>query len=139
MRIEYCKDCGTQKGRKYTDGGATVMICSKCDDCVFCSMSFPDTEVLNIEPLNPVTKGHRIFIPKDHVRDFSENADVTIKTMYAAQQYAKEVGGDFNIITSAGKSATQSVFHLHVHFVPRTENDGLHLPWTNQVKVVEQY
>lgn len=105
------------------------------DECVFCSMSFPDTEVLNIEPLNPVTKGHRIFIPKDHVRDFSENADVTIKTMYAAQQYAKEVGGDFNIITSAGKSATQSVFHLHVHFVPRTENDGLGLPWTKQREI----
>lgn len=37
-----------------------------------------------------------------------------------------------NFITSAGPAATQSVFHLHVHLVPRFEDDGLILPWTGQ-------
>jgi histidine triad (HIT) family protein len=37
-----------------------------------------------------------------------------------------------NIITSIGRVATQSVFHLHVHIVPRHEGDGLCLPWTGQ-------
>lgn len=103
-------------------------------DCVFCHFEFPDTEVLNIEPLNPVVPGHRIFIPKDHVSDFAEDAQVTIKTMFAAQQYANKLGGEWNLITSKGKNATQSVFHLHVHLVPRRENDGLLLPWSNQRK-----
>ena len=108
------------------------------EDCVFCKMEFPDSEVLNIEPLNPVVLGHRIFIPKDHVTDFGENADVTIKTMYQAQQYAKNCTGEYNIITSKGKSATQSVFHLHVHFIPRHEGDGLHLPWTGQKQIPQE-
>jgi len=38
---------------------------------------------------------------------------------------------EFNLITSAGKNATQSVFHLHVHLVPRVAGDGLSLPWTS--------
>lgn len=107
---------------------------TKGEKCVFCAMTFPDAEVLNIEPLNPVVEGHRIFIPKEHATDFADNEQAVIKTMYAVHQYAKKVGGEFNIITSKGKSATQSVFHLHVHFVPRKENDGLALPWTGQKK-----
>ncbi|OHT47970.1 hypothetical protein BKG71_25700 [Mycobacteroides chelonae] len=39
-----------------------------------------------------------------------------------------------NVITSIGPDATQTVFHTHIHVVPRRENDGLHLPWTGQVK-----
>lgn len=100
------------------------------EECVFCAFTFPETEVLNIEPLNPVVPGHRIFIPKEHVSDFADDPQATIKTMYSAHQYAKEKGGEWNLITSKGKNATQSVFHLHVHLVPRQENDNLLLPWT---------
>ena len=102
------------------------------EDCPFCPMVFPNNDVLNIEPLNPVVEGHRIFIPRQHVTDFAENAIVSNAVMYQVQQHAQKVGGDFNIITSKGKNATQSVFHLHVHFVPRRENDGLMLPWTGK-------
>jgi histidine triad (HIT) family protein len=48
-----------------------------------------------------------------------------------ACQYARdEVVGSCNIITSTGSSATQTVFHLHLHVVPRSTGDGLTLPWT---------
>lgn len=47
--------------------------------------------------------------------------------MYRAAEIAPHPS---NLITSAGAEATQSVFHLHVHIVPRGENDGLALPWT---------
>jgi hypothetical protein len=42
------------------------------------------------------------------------------------------MGGQWNLITSAGTDATQSVFHLHVHLVPRRPNDGLKLPWSEK-------
>jgi histidine triad (HIT) family protein len=54
--------------------------------------------------------------------------------MRHAAEYCKHSGiYDYNIITSMGEYATQTVFHLHVHIVPRRLNDGLHLPWTELV------
>ena len=96
-------------------------------------MFIDDREIIEIEPLNPVVKGHRIVIPKAHVQDFSENVAVTSSVMEYAATLAKTLG-DVNLITSKGKNATQSVFHLHVHLIPRTKDDGLHLPWTNQAE-----
>jgi len=88
-----------------------------------------------IEPLNPVTKGHFIVIPRDHVADAYDNPSVTAMAMHDAAQWSKMFSWrdplyeSVNFITSVGKAATQSVFHLHIHVVPRAENDGLALPW----------
>ncbi|AYN58878.1 histidine triad nucleotide binding protein [Arthrobacter phage Richie] len=88
-----------------------------------------------IEPLNPVTPGHFIVIPRRHVADAYDDTSVTAMTMHDASQWAKMFSWrdkryeSVNFITSVGKPATQSVFHLHIHVVPRTENDGLALPW----------
>ena len=51
---------------------------------------------------------------------------------------ASNIYTDYNLITSAGIPATQSVLHLHIHIVPRYENDGLHLPWTDQRRAVSK-
>jgi histidine triad (HIT) family protein len=51
--------------------------------------------------------------------------------MSRAAQWARTCG-DANLITSVGSAATQTVFHLHVHVVPRRAGDGLALPWTSQ-------
>jgi histidine triad (HIT) family protein len=51
--------------------------------------------------------------------------------MKVAVAYADPIG-QYNFITSAGKAATQSVMHLHIHIVPRQEGDGLLLPWSGQ-------
>jgi histidine triad (HIT) family protein len=88
--------------------------------------------VLVIVPLNPVTSGHVIVLPKKHVIDFTTDWLATIDATHAAFQYARRVGGDVNLITSKGEAATQSVFHLHIHLVPRRENDGLALPWSER-------
>lgn len=83
-------------------------------------------EALAIVPLKPVVDGHIIVLPKVHVTDFTTDPAVTgIVTQCAAEL----AGHPSNLITSAGAEATQSVFHLHVHIVPRAENDGLALPW----------
>lgn len=81
-----------------------------------------------IRPLEPVTEGHVLVIPTVHVRDAVADPDVTGQVMACAAEWAESVGS-CNIITSVGPAATQSVWHLHVHVVPRRAGDGLLLPW----------
>jgi histidine triad (HIT) family protein len=85
--------------------------------------------VVCFEPLNPVTPGHMLFVPRRHVTSAIESPPHFGACAEAAAWYGLEQG---NIITSVGSAATQSVFHLHVHWVPRRAGDGLHLPWTGQ-------
>lgn len=89
--------------------------------------------VVAFEPLSPVAPGHRLIVPKTHLRDAAENPFVTGTVMECAAMAARALG-DCNIITSIGPAATQTVFHLHVHVVPRRPGDGLALPWTGQVR-----
>lgn len=102
-------------------------------DCPFCPMFlFLSEDIIDIEPLNPVVEGHRLVIPREHMADFTEDGEVSARCMEYASKLAEKLGGDFNLITSKGKNATQTVRHLHIHLVPRKENDGLMLPWSSQ-------
>ncbi len=108
-------------------------------DCPFCKriaageyddeLSLPGT-VAVFEPLNPVTRGHLLAVPFRHVRDAAAEAVVTAVVMEHVARLLDNFGIQANIITSIGPDATQTVFHLHVHIVPRREGDGLRLPWT---------
>jgi histidine triad (HIT) family protein len=96
--------------------------------CVFCQrvdggeFDYYDNWCVAFQPLNPVTSAATSPTSAAHAMRF-------------AAVCARDMGlDDFNLITSAGSWATQTVFHLHVHVVPRREGDGLHLPWTGQVK-----
>lgn len=84
------------------------------------------------EPLNPVTKGHLLVVNRRHTDDFTSDSVVFAETSKVASEVANKIGGEYNLITSKGKNATQSVFHCHIHLVPRRAGDGLALPWTNQ-------
>lgn len=111
--------------------------------CPFCEIAhgrapaevicrWPD--VLAIRPLDPVVDGHLLVIPRTHVEDALDDPLVTAMVMHRAAQLGgqygmKQPGMGLNFISSVGKAATQSVFHLHIHIVPRFENDGLALPW----------
>ena len=108
---------------------------SPVSDCVFCAIirgEAPATivhdwdDALAIVPLDPVVDGHLLVLPKQHVADFGVDPDVSAAVMRRA---AEIVPHPANIITSLGREATQSVWHLHAHIVPRAENDGLALPW----------
>ena len=114
-------------------------------ECVFCQIvagQAPATvkadgiSSIMIEPLNPVVDGHLLVIPRDHVADAYENPSVTATAAFDAAQWAKMISWrdpryeSVNIITSVGEPATQSVFHLHLHIVPRRAGDGLALPWS---------
>lgn len=106
--------------------------------CVFCEiiagrapatiLAETPTSVV-IVPLGPVTPGHVLIIPRIHVVHFATDLLVSTQVMADAAIWAQDHPGEFNILTSAGRAATQSVDHLHVHYVPRAADDGLMLPW----------
>lgn len=105
------------------------------DPCVFCEIVAERepavfvrrwTDAVAIVPLEPVTEGHVLVLPRVHVPDATDHPETTATVMWRAASLAVP---PCNLITSSGREATQSVFHLHVHIVPRRENDGLALPW----------
>jgi len=112
------------------------------DECVFClivagkepaHMVAAWPEAIAFHPLNPVTPGHVLVVPTKHVADFMENANVAADTMRFAAVVANSLNPrrDWNVITSKGRAATQTILHFHLHLVPRRRGDGLALPWSN--------
>jgi histidine triad (HIT) family protein len=110
----------------------TAITTSPCAFCAIVAGIAPAVVVrrwphaIAIRPLDPVTDGHLLIIPTVHVRDLTDDPEVTAATMHAASELAQP---PCNIIASAGHAATQTVFHLHIHLVPRHTGDGLTLPW----------
>jgi histidine triad (HIT) family protein len=112
------------------------------DGCVFCDIIAADDSTVIVaatercvifKPLNPVTEGHLLVVPDRHVASAAEDWGLTGHVFEIAALWASHVGARaFNLITSAGPAATQTIEHLHVHIVPRYDGDGLHLPWTGQ-------
>lgn len=106
--------------------------------CVFCQIvagaepanivrRWKDT--IAIVPLSPVVDGHLLVIPNRHVADFTTSLHVSGTTMVCAAQLAGQLDKPMNLITSKGSEATQTVWHLHIHLVPRAAGDRLALPW----------
>lgn len=108
-------------------------------DCPFCGrikrgeFDYENDRNVAFQPLNPVTPGHFLVVPRRHVSNALESPSAAGGALRFAGYLANQMDlVAVNFITSAGRFATQTVFHLHVHVVPRSENDGLVLPWTDQ-------
>jgi histidine triad (HIT) family protein len=108
-------------------------------DCAFCGRfqrgdyDYDDRYNVSFRPLSPVTPGHFLVIPKMHVADALESPAAAGRALRFAVHLANLMSLESaNFITSAGSAATQTVFHLHVHVVPRRPDDGVVLPWTGQ-------
>lgn len=86
-------------------------------------------------PLEPAARGHALVIPATHVTSFLSAdvevlSEVTRVSQLVARAISKALNPDgFNLITSAGHAATQSIFHLHIHVVPRWEGDRMGDIW----------
>jgi histidine triad (HIT) family protein len=113
-------------------------------DCIFCAIAAGDgpAEIVDSDEhtvafmdINPATRGHALVIPREHSADLLEISDEDLeRTMVAARRLAarmkEALGADgINLINACGAAAWQTVFHLHVHVVPRWEDDPLELPW----------
>jgi histidine triad (HIT) family protein len=113
-------------------------------DCIFCKIvagELParivaeDERTLAFMDIAPATRGHLLVIPRAHATDLtSVDAEDLSAVMLAAQRLAvrmgERLGADgVNLINSCGSAAWQTVFHFHVHVIPRYEGDPLRLPW----------
>lgn len=114
-------------------------------DCAFCKIATGgdgDVEILcagatwvAFFPRNPATPGHTLVIPREHVTDLwalkeglgGELINAVVRVGHAIQAAATPAG--LNLISSAGEVAEQTVFHLHLHVVPRYAGDGLDPIW----------
>jgi histidine triad (HIT) family protein len=113
-------------------------------DCLFCRIVagelpstrvYEDDRVVAIMDIFPATRGHVLVIPRAHAADVHEVADDDLTAAArTARRLAKRamdgLGADgVTIMQSNGAAAWQTVFHYHVHVIPRYEGDPLVLPW----------
>ena len=110
----------------------------KDNDCIFCKLAngdiptntlYEDDEFRVVFDLGPATKGHALIIPKNHFRNLY---DIDEKTLADAAVLAKKMAGvmteqfgadGFNIMQNNEEIAGQSVFHFHMHLIPRYKGD----------------
>ena len=114
-------------------------------DCIFCRIvagELPaqsverDERTLTFMDINPATRGHALVIPLEHAADLHEVGPEDLAACAAAAQRqarraVERLGADgVNLLNAAGAPAWQTVFHFHVHVIPRYRDDPLRLPWT---------
>ena len=119
----------------------------KKNDCVFCKIIngeipsktlYEDDKFKVIFDIGPATRGHAIMISKEHFENIFEIDDslaaevfVLAKKLAAAMKTAFQADG-FNVVQNNGKLAGQSVFHFHVHLIPRYEGDNAIKFWESK-------
>lgn len=111
----------------------------KKDDCIFCKIAngeipsrslYEDDEFKVIMDLAPATKGHSLILPKNHFDNLYELPDETAgKAMMLAKKMAtmmtdKLSCDGFNLVQNNGECAGQTIFHFHLHLIPRYLDDN---------------
>ncbi len=114
------------------------------DSCIFCkivngeipsSTIYEDENVKVILDISPAAKGHAILLVKEHVANIFElKEDLAAKIFAVVPKVAAamkaELGCDgMNILQNNGPEAGQTVFHLHIHFIPRWKDDAVNIKW----------
>jgi histidine triad (HIT) family protein len=113
-------------------------------DCLFCGIvagSIPsetidsDERTVAFMDINPATPGHALVVPREHSVDLLEIGPedltaVILASQRLAMRMKNVLGADgINLINACGAAAWQTVFHFHIHVIPRYADDPLKLPW----------
>ena len=126
----------------------------KDENCIFCKIAageipsatlYEDEDFRVILDLGPASKGHALILPKEHFRNIYDiDEDVAAKAMKLAKKMVKKMtdvlGCDgYNLVQNNEPCAGQTVFHFHMHLIPRYEGDQVGLGWpagelTDEVK-----
>ncbi len=111
----------------------------KDDNCIFCKIAngeipsrtlYEDEDFRVIMDMAPATKGHSLIMPKNHYKNIYEIADDTAAKVFPlakkmAALMTEKLGADgFNIVQNNNEVAGQTVFHFHVHLIPRYNDDN---------------
>jgi histidine triad (HIT) family protein len=113
-------------------------------NCIFCKVvagEIPgeivdsDERTITVMDINPATRGHVVVIPREHsenlitVPEEDLNATMASARRIAARMQEALSPDGFNVLNNVGRAAWQSIFHFHVHVIPRYHDDPLQLPW----------
>jgi histidine triad (HIT) family protein len=113
-------------------------------DCLFCGIVAGDVPAQIVDSdehtvafmdINPATRGHALVVPREHTSDLMEISDEDLaRTNAAARRLARRMDevlepDGFNILNSCRPAAWQTIFHFHLHVIPRYDDDPLKLPW----------
>ena len=114
------------------------------DNCIFCKIAvgeipsatlYEDDDFRVILDLGPASKGHALILPKEHYRNlFDLDDELAAKVMVLAKKMVNQLkdvlGCDgYNIVQNNEEPAGQTVFHFHMHIIPRYENDTVNIGW----------
>ena len=115
------------------------------ENCIFCKIAngeipaatlYEDENFRVILDLGPASKGHALILPKSHAANIYELSDemaakamILAKKMATAMTAALKCDG-FNIVQNNGECAGQTVFHFHMHIIPRYKGDTVNIGWT---------
>ena len=115
------------------------------DNCIFCKIAsgeipaatlYEDDLFRVILDLGPASKGHALILPKNHYANLYEIPDELVgkamvldKKMFTALKEALGCDG-LNVVQNNGEAAGQTVFHFHMHLIPRYQDDQVGLSWT---------
>jgi len=112
--------------------------------CLFCkivagelssTIVAEDDRTISFMDINPATRGHALVIPRAHSVDLLSVPEEDLSAVAAAAarlagRAKKALGADgVNLLNSCGAAAWQTVFHFHIHVIPRYDDDPLRLPW----------
>jgi histidine triad (HIT) family protein len=113
-------------------------------DCIFCAIVAgespaeivdSDEHTVTLMDINPATRGHALVIPRGHSEDLlAIGEDDLTRCALAAQRVVRRMEAalepdGFNVLNATRAAAWQTVFHFHLHVIPRYEDDPLKLPW----------
>jgi len=113
-------------------------------NCIFCKIAngeipsttlYEDDDFRVILDLGPATRGHALLLPKEHYANLFELDDaLAAKALVTAKKVAGKIKNalgavGFNLVQNNGEAAGQTVFHFHMHLIPRYENDGAGILW----------
>lgn len=114
------------------------------EDCIFCRLAngdipsktiYEDEGYRVILDLSPATKGHALILPKDHYENLYELPDENCgQVMRLARKMAERIThklkcNGFNLVQNNGEAAGQTVFHFHMHLIPRYRDDHQNINW----------
>ena len=115
------------------------------DNCIFCKIAagdipsatiYEDNDFRVILDIEPASKGHALILPKEHYANLYELSDeLAAKALIVAKKVITKMTGilgcdGYNVVQNNGEAAGQTVFHFHIHLIPRYKDDNVNIGWS---------